>query len=673
MMFERDTDHFVLGDGALACIVEWNHRSDREPYGLLIGPPGRLARKESTLLWHPEHRLRRTMITAIVDGVRHAPEHASTVVQWTSNGLSITWTAGDVRVEERLSVGEAGLRRIVYATTVRPCELRFEVALYANPSLFLSFETTAQQLRADGLDKIRIAERGECTTFERFLKTNARECEPAHGTAQHMRLLYQIGSARRPDERALERYFDGDEPTATSTTFGASSDASPVHQLYLHSRRGLRAAVSFDGRFNASLFQYEFEWGMDAAMAASAAVVAGDWQLAARILDNILTRLSNDEGMIVEAGRFRAGPLAELNGNGAVLDAVAKYWRYTRDDDFIDTHWKRIVAIAEFPLREEFQHESGLLRTRRDFWERYPWQGVGDGFEIGHQVFCSVGLAAIAEVADEHEDHESATRWLAAALRIRRAMLEHPTHSLVESGRFIRRRLVDGSHETALIADPSWRDDRYAQYLPPQYDTRPRPCEPDVTEVLPIIYGIVDARSNIARQTLDAVASLWSPNDTGGYARYNVASDPDSPGPWPFATAMVAAAELDAGRDERAHRTIDWLIDAAGPGGCWLEYYGERMSPPLPPTGIIVWGWAQYILLCVEHLAGVRVDRNIVRIRPRASGLTLSFRVRAHHMTVTLNGTSSARVNGHTVALVDGELHIALPLTSTNSIVFTDA
>jgi hypothetical protein len=652
-----DTEFFVIGNGAHTCVVAWDRTGTREPYSLLLGLPGMMARKEGTLLWHPEHGLRRTMLTVIVDGVRHAPQHASTSVSTLGNTITITWMAGDVRVEEDL-FALGSLTRDVSVSTDRPRRVQFEAALYPNPLLFSEFSIhPCGDPIAEGLLTLSIHLPGG-RAFERFVRSEEIVVD---GERSFPWMTYPCSAASAPElgGRISERYRVKGTSIVAYAAVAIEREVSPRTRQLQIARRSLRAAVGHDGRFNASLFQYEFEWGLDAAMVARAAALAGDRQLAAEILDNILTRLSNDEGMITEAGRFRGGELSELNGNGAVLDAVWQYWLVTRDTDLVRGHWERIVAIAEYPLREEFQHASGLVRTRRDFWERFPWQGVGDGFELGHQVFCAVGLRAAAELALVVGDVEREARWRAAGERIRTAMLEHPTHSLVENGRFIRRRLVDGTHERALVADASWYRDDYAPYLPQSYDTAPRSCEPDVTGILPIMYGLVDARSEVALGTVDALEALWSPNGIGGYARYDIASEPDSPGPWPFATAMVAHAQLLAGRTERARRTIDWLLDAAGAGGTWLEYYGHRESPPHPPTGIIVWAWAQYVMLAIEGMLGVEIERESVIIAPRTGSL-------AHGLVI----------GDHTIRIRVGEnvpvdpVRIALPLTEDHDVTF---
>jgi hypothetical protein len=608
----RDTDSFVLGDGSLTCVVELNRASGRGPYGILLGVPGRVARRESTLLWHPEHHLRRTLLTVVVDGARHSPDHESTSVEWDDDtgGVVIRWSAGPARVEERIAVTAAHVDRIVTVDAAGSGDIAIEAALYANPVLFDEFTNGEQSLTASGHHELRLVCLSPSRPFERFITAYRGERDTPGALRAHF--VYSSDAFHHPRRRAI---------------VAPRADASRIETQLRRSLHGLRAAIGSDGRFNASLFQYEFEWGLDAAMAARAVCVAGDHELGGAILENILSRLSNDEGMIAEAGRFRGGELSELNGNGAVLDAAWRHVLWSRDEELVRRHWQRLVAIAEYPLRDEFQHECGMLRTRRDFWERSPWQGVGDGFELGHQVLCSVGLTAASQLATLIGDSARAARWREAGARIRTAMLEHPTHRLIEDGRFVRRRRIDGSVERALVADRTWRRDEYAPYVPTSYDETPRSCEPDVTEVLPIIYGLVDARSDVALRTLDAIEGLWSPTGIGGYARYDIASEPDSPGPWPFATAMVAAAELEAGLDERADRSINWLLDAAGAGGSWLEYYGHRQTPPFPPTGIIVWGWAQYLILVIEHMLGVRIERGSLHSHARRAGIGHVLRI----------------------------------------------
>ena len=113
--------------------------------------------------------------------------------------------------------------------------------------------------------------------------------------------------------------------------------------------------------------------------------------------------------------------------------------------------------------------------------------------------------------------------------------------------------------------------------------------------------------------------TLWNQRWTGGgYGRYNVTSEPDSPGPWPFASLFVARAGLEAGDGRVVRRVIDWLGRAPGArAGSWFEFYGPRPVPPYPQVGIIPWTWAEIIFLCLHHIAGARPAERVLRLRPR--------------------------------------------------------
>jgi hypothetical protein len=125
--------------------------------------------------------------------------------------------------------------------------------------------------------------------------------------------------------------------------------------------------------------------------------------------------------------------------------------------------------------------------------------------------------------------------------------------------------------------------------------------------------------SALAREGLAGVEALWNQAwEGGGYGRYNVASEPDSPGPWPFASLFVARAAIEAGVGETVRRTLDWLGKVPGaPAGSWFEFYGPRESPPFPQVGIIPWTWAEMIFLLVSHVLGVRPEDRGIRVRPR--------------------------------------------------------
>jgi hypothetical protein len=147
----------------------------------------------------------------------------------------------------------------------------------------------------------------------------------------------------------------------------------------------------------------------------------------------------------------------------------------------------------------------------------------------------------------------------------------------------------------------------------------PHLLNPDTCCVLPMAFGMVDPRSSLSGATLEAVESLWNQAwDGGGYGRYHVSSEPDSPGAWPFASVFVARALVEAGDSARAWKVLRWLAATdGGASGAWFEFNGPRIAPPFPQVGIIPWTWAELILLFIHHVLGVRPEPGGVRVRPR--------------------------------------------------------
>jgi hypothetical protein len=113
--------------------------------------------------------------------------------------------------------------------------------------------------------------------------------------------------------------------------------------------------------------------------------------------------------------------------------------------------------------------------------------------------------------------------------------------------------------------------------------------------------------------------TLWNQRwKGGGYGRYHVTSEPDSPGPWPFASLFVARAALEAGDPATTRRVLDWLGRVPGArAASWLEFYGPRPVPPYPQVGIIPWTWAEIVFLVVHHMLGVRPGQDFLSLQPR--------------------------------------------------------
>jgi hypothetical protein len=207
-----------------------------------------------------------------------------------------------------------------------------------------------------------------------------------------------------------------------------------------------------------------------------------------------------------------------------------------------------------------------------------------------------------------------------AAERIREAMLKDKKYSLVESGTFIKRRGVAGDVQNEIVPFAGSSLPRQA----PLFAAGRHLLNPDSSAVLPIAWEFIDPAGHLARKTLASMETLWDQRwKGGGYGRYNVTSEPDSPGPWPFASLFIARAALEAGHDRKTRRVLDWLGRVQGSrAASWFEFYGPRPVPPYPQVGIIPWTWAELVFLFIHHMLGVRPGYRTLSLRPkRLTGL----------------------------------------------------
>ncbi len=630
-----DTDYFFFGSGRIQAAVQWCRGEKGTALGLLISDPVHFARKWSTHLFHPEYGLERTMLTVILDGERYQPDELTRVVWYPDEmpGVTAMWQAGDAYVIERFvtAYDEPIVMREITLSGRSFESAELEVALYANPALFNEFLGNAYALMARGYDSILVSSHASGHFHERTLRVPFYNNDGMYQATLYYSLGPDMPSIGVHDLIEKEKKY-WTETCARWTSPNPSPLIQEIERIFTASANGLRAAVADTGRFDASIWQYGYEWSGDASMVAEALVYSGQFEVARNVLENILTRLTIDEGMAMESSRFRGGPDAELNNNGEILKACRTYQQWSGDPFFIQDFYPRISAIANYLLRPEYlDGETGMLKACRDIWERNEATGILPGYDVSHQTFGILGLRAASKIANDIGAAEDARRWGIASERMRESFLAHPTHSMIANGRIIKRRLLDGSIQTSLQKKESEIDFLRA-FVPqgmPLAKEGAHAWEPDISEVFPICYGIIDPRSETALHTIEAMDELWSQAwDGGGYGRYNVLSEPDSPGPWPFATAYVAAACMETGDVKRAQRAVEWLIEKAGAGGSWFEFYGDRPTPPLPPTGIIVWGWAQWITLVVKHMLGAHVKDNELIIRPRLGGFSGELRFR---------------------------------------------
>lgn len=123
----------------------------------------------------------------------------------------------------------------------------------------------------------------------------------------------------------------------------------------------------------------------------------------------------------------------------------------------------------------------------------------------------------------------------------------------------------------------------------------------------------------IMAHALAQLEPLWNQGwKIGGYGRYHMDSDPDSPGPWPFASLYIACAYLERREWDKVWRVIDWLASLPQyPSGAFFEMYGDRIAPPYAQNGIVAWSWAETITMVVKNILGFQPEEDAIRMRPR--------------------------------------------------------
>ncbi|MGA9364398.1 MAG: hypothetical protein WBW16_08535 [Bacteroidota bacterium] len=667
-------EYYYLGNGLITAVVQHcTVASSGTSYGLFLMHPEHFARKSSTFLYHPESGVERTMVTVAVNEKLYHPTLASFDVRWEYPvgipTVVAAWRAGRCTVQEDLwcPIGVPALIRTVRVTNQgsAPVDVETQAMLYANPTMFddqfaLQVEGI---LEARGFLVLQLFSVDDARARDRWVTSSTQRLEK--GGQFTTTFVYRLdGSRRRYSKGQIAQFREKSSDYWKSTS---ELKAKPMlDHLFLTAKNGLHAAISSSGKMDSGIWQYNQEWVRDETMVVVALVLSGQEKLAKTLLQRMMEKMVNQSGVTLESSRWRGFHLYELDQNGELLYAIWMYWRWTNDDSFLKKYWRKIVAVAEFPLRPEFRNEeSGLLKNTREYWERSAPYGVREGYELTYQLWPSIGLARAAEMARRMKKESLAERWMLASERIKHSMLSNPRFALIEGGRLIKRRLSNGEVQSVFVPP-----DRSA--MPPGAPLTTDEvcyCEPDTQEALPIALEFVSPDSGLARNTMMELEKLWNQRwEIGGYSRYHVASEPDSPGPWPFPTMFVARAYLEMGDSEKVWRALKWMHEVqGGKAGTWLEHFGDRAVPPLPPTGIVPWAWAELIIFFVHHLLGVRPGEKELVIRPKLlSGLKeVSARVRVHGRVISLRvrrgKKKEARVGGKKSPLVRHTLTIPFP------------
>ena len=666
-------EYYLLGNGLILTALQTSPKPESGTHcGLLFMSSEHFCRKMSTYLFHPEQGLQNTRFSLVVDGKNYSPEYENSTVRREHPDriptIILEWNAGDCRIREELMcpINDSALVRTVTVENKSAASVHADgiILLYPNLMLFDEYYVDRERatLAATGYQTMEMFCLNEATPGDRHLNIKFGEI-PSGGKKTSIVVLTLNLPRARFEKKGLPARVKETKTYWGQRTFVDTNNAGLNH-LFQSSSTGLRAAVSQKGKMDSGIWQYNFEWVRDQSMVAAGSVMCGHADIAEVSLRRILDRSVDGDGRARDASRHRPPETIELDQNGELLYSLWTHWIWTGNDSIIRHDWPKIKAVANYVLRPEFLNPAtGLLKNSREFWERDPGFGVKEGYELAYQVWNIVGLELVADIARHMKDPASARTWFEASAKMKSSFLHDPKFSFVRNGMFVKRLLPNGDVQTTF--EPPNR-----KSMPPGVPLNVEKvsyCDPDTASVYPIILGLIDPKSPIAAKTLESMEQLWNQRWTaGGYARYNVTSEPDSPGPWPFPTMYLVRAYFDAGNDEKAWRSLDWLLKApGGKAGAWFECYADR---PVPPLGIVPWTWAELAIFFVYHLLGVRPTKNELIVHPRLMSsldkakATLTLRGQTIDLTISrAEKEAMALVNGKHVPLVNGVLKLPPP------------
>lgn len=585
----KDVSYFFLGNGYIQAAVQIAPSGEGTPVGLLIMNPEHLGKKREALTCDPDSGLENTMIRLI---------SAPTAKTTGSGDLEAGWLEGyEFPVAQILwQVGNFRVAEFFYCPDLSHPVIMREVRLKN-----ITNRTIQARLKTGVLDKT-IDEEFSLEP-ERIKKVFLRYTLNSTGKHVIIDLVPEAGVGHKTLQYWKEK--------------ACASFGSPILDHYFTaSRFQLPAVISKSGKVDGSIWQHNRERVRDQAMMAVGLTISGHHEIAYRILNRLLEEFVTKKGDIIHSSEERGSDEVELDQNGALLFALKNYVLWTDSQEIITKHWNKIAAAAEFPLSDVFLHNrSGLLANRREYWGRHQAHGIVKGMELGHQLFSAIGLSAASTLASLVSRKQEALRWKAEAERIKNAMLDKAQYGLIDSRGFIKRRGIDGVIQEIVKPLPKAQ---LSEGVPLSSRGEHR-LNPDASSVLPIAMGLIPPDSPVASLTLDSVEELWNQAwKDGGYGRYHVSSEPDSPGSWPFPSLFIARSYVETGNFEKMWRILQWLNKIPGAlSGSWFEFYGQHLEPPIPQVGITPRTWAEMLILLIHHIIGIQPEVDHLRIRPR--------------------------------------------------------
>lgn len=606
--YQYGREYFFLRSGRAKMVIQTDKAGLAPAFTYMLfdaEQPGQTVRKKNALNYIEGTNFTHTSLKVILGQVEFSALGNNSQARWVTwdnaPAVELSWWAGGITVKETFAAGakQGSFDRIIALTSAD---------MAGNDTLSIA--------ALDGLPESGpiLIKKGETITFKREVTISS--------------LLTDLAN-----DRSINKL----------STISTSDNL--IGSLYRNASFALPGMVSPNGRMDAGVFEYGSQWVRDGSNVAMGLIYSGCFESARGLLNYILSDLVSDEGTTAIAGGFDTPDREQFDQMGVLMNALKLYCDWTDDQSLITIYRKKILALIERPLNPVFRDSTGMVHNKREFWERT----FSDGYEMVYQVYMIQGLRCASDLAGVLGVPERGPEWRTQSDVFLKAMLHHPTRSLVDHGALIKRRNVNGE-----IADLSVGRRNTGRHDAPVHTEYYHRLNPDATYAIPILLGVIDPLSDLARRSLDKLEQIWNSRwSMGGYERYHSSSQQDQPGPWTFGTAIIARAQHDTGLTDRSRRSMEWLYNIqGGNAGAWFEEMPLNRSQ-VRSCGIVPWTSAEVTSFVVRHWLGVKINGDELVIKPNLYADTknvstdLRFRLERLKIQIDRNGKKEVmRVNG---------------------------
>jgi len=580
----KETEYFFFGNGLIQGAVQYSLSGEGSPFGLLIMDPEKLAQKRNALTMNYLTGLSGTAISIFEKNTTGTFDKNGSI-RWNQEAelpkIDVLWNWHNIKIIER-----------IYCPDRRSPSVIREVILKNLAEEKREIQINTSVPGKDLHLKIILDSKGEKNLYINYFLPEGKN------------LNFDL--VEKPDLSYSIQFWKNKAQI--------KSDFKTIEKFFSASAFQLASMVSANGKMDASIWQYQREWVRDHSFMCLGMIYTGHFNLARKFLERLLNDFVSDEGDTIDSSEKRNNNEVELDQNGELLFTLNEYLKWTGDINFIKKYSEKIISVVEFPLNPEFlDEETGLLHNSREYWERHSIHGITDGFEFAYQMWVIKGLKAASSMAGKCK-FGNPDKWENEAKKLLHNLLDEEKSGLLDKGNLIKRRDREG--HVSVTINP--KGENGMPDVIPLMKEGDHLLNPDSSIAQAIVYDIIDPKGEIAVRSIDTIEELWNQAwEGGGYGRYNVTSEPDSPGPWPFPSLFIARAYQKMRNSEKVEKVLTWLNEIPGRNSCsWFENYGERISPPYPQVGVPPWTWAEIIMLVIKDILGVEPEEDYVRINP---------------------------------------------------------